>query len=216
MPLHAVRLLLRLLLAWICCTLQPEAKSPHPPALPNLSHLSPPTQPTTHPTHTAEGQKRKRQEEGKEQAPAAAPTAAAPAPRRPSVGSRLSGPGAEKALAAAVSQSQASAERPSKVPRTSSGYSLGGAEKGEAPAPEDVPEAAEPATRALRIDGFVRPFTERQVTWMPACGCSACSSSARGGVVHVLRGCWRCEGQQPVARQSKPKPVPSYIIGAPQ
>ena len=26
-----------------------------------------------------------------------------------------------------------------------------------------MPEAAEPATRALRIDGFVRPFTERQV-----------------------------------------------------
>ena len=41
------------------------------------------------------------------------------------------------------------------------------AEKGEAPAPEDVPEAAEPATRALRIDGFVRPFTERQV-WSKA------------------------------------------------
>ncbi len=28
---------------------------------------------------------------------------------------------------------------------------------------EEVPEAGEPATRALRIDGFVRPFTERQV-----------------------------------------------------
>ena len=37
------------------------------------------------------------------------------------------------------------------------------ADKGAAPAPEDVPAAAEPATRALLIEGFVRPFTEFQV-----------------------------------------------------
>lgn len=37
------------------------------------------------------------------------------------------------------------------------------AEAGERPNPEDVPAAEEPVTRALRIDNFVRPFTEGQV-----------------------------------------------------
>lgn len=45
------------------------------------------------------------------------------------------------------------------------------AEAGERPNPEDVPVAEEPATRALRIDNFVRPFTEgqvRQLLWWVA------------------------------------------------
>lgn len=60
-------------------------------------------------------------------------------------------------------QGAGSADRPSKLARNSSGFTANTAEKGAAPAPEDVPAATEPATRALRIDGFVRPFTERQV-----------------------------------------------------
>lgn len=90
------------------------------------------------------------------------------------------GPGAERALAQVASQSASaakaaagggggSAERPTKVARTASG--LGTAEKGEAPAPEDVPPAEEATTRALRIDGFVRPFHERQVNaWVKVDG----------------------------------------------
>ncbi|KAL4427699.1 hypothetical protein ABPG75_001788 [Micractinium tetrahymenae] len=78
---------------------------------------------------------------------------------------RSAGAGATAAAvrAAAASGSEAAGGRPAKVPRSGSGFSLGNAEKGEALAPEDVPEASEPATRALRIDGFVRPFHERQV-----------------------------------------------------
>ena len=110
----------------------------------------------------SEGAKRKRQPDS--------PAADAP----PALTGRLAGrlgaraPGADRALAEAAAQpaggaGAGSAERPSKVPRSSSGFSVGQAEKGEAPAPEDVPAAGEPATRALRIDGFVRPFHERQV-----------------------------------------------------
>ncbi|EFN59666.1 hypothetical protein CHLNCDRAFT_56500 [Chlorella variabilis] len=82
--------------------------------------------------------------------------------REEEAGAARRGGGRERA-AAAVAAAGGSAERPSKVPRSGSGFSLGTAEKGEALAPEEVPVAGEPATRALRIDGFVRPFTERQV-----------------------------------------------------
>lgn len=49
-----------------------------------------------------------------------------------------------------------------------------------------MPEAEEPATRALRIDGFVRPFTERQV-W--ACGKGAGSSFWGKGPCGGWHGC---------------------------
>ncbi|KAL4444627.1 hypothetical protein ABPG77_002444 [Micractinium sp. CCAP 211/92] len=83
----------------------------------------------------------------------------------PGSGKRGAGAGAAAAAvrAAAASGSDAAGGRPAKVPRSGSGFSLGSAAKGAAPAPEDVPAAGEPATRALRIDGFVRPFHERQV-----------------------------------------------------
>ncbi|KAI3429480.1 hypothetical protein D9Q98_005571 [Chlorella vulgaris] len=64
---------------------------------------------------------------------------------------------------AAAGAAGGSAERPSKVLRGGSGFVMDSIEKGEAPPREAVPEASEPATRALRIDGFVRPFQERQV-----------------------------------------------------
>ncbi|KAL4856886.1 Apoptotic chromatin condensation inducer in the nucleus [Chlorella vulgaris] len=69
-------------------------------------------------------------------------------------------PGSKPAAAGAAG---GSAERPSKVLRGGSGFVMDSIEKGEAPPREAVPEASEPATRALRIDGFVRPFQERQV-----------------------------------------------------
>lgn len=54
-----------------------------------------------------------------------------------------------------------SADRPLKVPRTSSNLAVR-AEKGESVPADQVPAAEQPATRALLIQGFVRPFTERQ------------------------------------------------------
>lgn len=91
----------------------------------------------------------------------------------PGSGKRGAGAGAAPAAvrAAAASGSDAAGGRPAKVPRSGSGFSLGSAAKGAAPAPEDVPAAGEPATRALRIDGFVRPFHERQVRPAAAAVC---------------------------------------------
>jgi hypothetical protein len=104
-----------------------------------------------------------------------------------------------------------SADRPSKVPRSSggvgrSGGSLaGGVEKGAAPNPEDVPEAEEPATRALRIDGFVRPFVERQVRRVEV-GTRGC----RTAVLGCRPGCRFRAPRQPSSSQATlpaPRPV---------
>lgn len=121
------------------CLLQPPVSAPNPCShLPSLCAW-------------AEGGKRKREEE-------------------PAAGRRSAGAGAATAAvrAAAASGSAAAGGRPAKLARGGGSFSLGSAEKGAAPAPEDVPAASEPATRALRIDGFVRPFHERQVG--PAAG----------------------------------------------
>ncbi|GAB4822403.1 hypothetical protein N2152v2_009449 [Parachlorella kessleri] len=66
------------------------------------------------------------------------------------------------ATAAAAAAGGGGAERPAKVVRRDSGAGTA-ADVGERPAPEDVPAAQEPTTRALRIDNLVRPFLEGQL-----------------------------------------------------